>query len=94
MRPVLLVQHLGHRAPDGLMHVSLAGEPDLVFSRMDIDVHCVAGHIDENSGHRELTLDQPLGIAFKQCMLDDPVAHKPAVDININCPGRTTGHTR
>ena len=72
------------------MNISLAGEADLVFGRMDIDVHSVVRHVDKNGSHRKLTLDQSLGIAFKQRMLDDPVAHKPTVDINIYPPGSST----
>ncbi len=72
------------------MNISLTGEADLVFGGVDIDIHVIRGHIDENDGHRKLPLDQSLGVAFKQGMLDDPVAHKPTVDVNIYPPGSST----
>jgi hypothetical protein len=84
-----LVQRLGDGASDGFMHLSLPGESDLIFSWMDIDVYGVIRNSDKNSGHRKLPLDQSLGIAFKQCMLDDPVAHVPTVNVNIYGPGGT-----
>ena len=72
----------------------MLGEADLVFGGMNIDIHLAKGHFDKQGGDRKLTFDQPLGIAFKQGMLDDPVSHESAVDVNEQAPGGAAGGPR
>ena len=55
-RSVLFIERLGDGASNGFMDISLTGEADLVFGGMDIDIHRIRGHIDENDGHRKLPL--------------------------------------
>ena len=76
------------------MNLSLPSKANLVFGGMNVDIHLVKGHFDKKGGYRKLTFDQPLGIALEQGMLDDPVTHKSAVDVNEQAPGGAAGGPR
>ena len=90
----MTAQGRGHTVLDGGMDGARVRKADFMLGGMDIDVHLVVGQLDEQYGQWKTAFHQAAVIAFRQCMLDHPVAHAPSVDKYIGAAVGGAGQLR
>ena len=84
VNPVYFVQSLTDGAFDGFMHSVRVYKANFVFGRMHVNIHLIKRNFDKNNSDGKLPLHQALRKSLKDTVLDRPVAHKPAVDKDID----------
>ena len=88
MRPIPAIKRFGHGRLHKVVNRALLGKANLVFGGMNIDIHLVMRNGDKERRDRILPFHQALPIPREQRVLNDPVAHMPAVDENKNASRR------
>ncbi len=68
------------------MNLMRINKSNLVFGRMDVDIHLIEGNLDKNGRDRKLPFHQALGIPLEYAVLDAAITDKAAVDKNIEPP--------